>query len=219
MLAWNLLGWPITAAELLPNSSGKSDDKKLGANGFRREERVMSVAGISSSNFFDLTNTTLQNKIQKSRQEFQQLGQDLQSGNLSTAQADFATLQQLNPQAQSSSAALGSNPVAQEFAQLSQDLQSGNTSAAQQDYAKIQQGIQNQSTGTHPHHHHHGGGGGSSAISQLMDQLGQSLQSGNLSSAQQAYSALQQDFLAQTSGALSNQASQPASTSAFTASA
>ena len=27
-----------------------------------------------------------------------------------------------------------------------------------------------------------------------MDQLGQSLQSGNLSSAQQAYSALQQDF-------------------------
>src|SRR5258708_25302671 len=163
----------------------------------------MSVSGISSSNFFDLTNTALQNKIQKSRQEFQQLGQDLQSGNLSTAQADFATLQQLNPQAQSTSAALGS-PVAQEFAQVSQDLQSGNTSAAQQDYAKIQQGIQNQSTGTHPHHHRHGGGGGSSAISQLMDQLGQSLQSGNLSSAQQAYSALQQDFLAQTSRALSN---------------
>jgi hypothetical protein len=219
MLAWNLLGWLITAAELLPNSSGKSDDKRLGANGFRREEIVMSVAGISGSNFFDLTNTALQNKIQKSRQEFRQLGEDLQSGSLSTAQADFATLQQLNPQAQSTSAALGSNPVAQEFAQLSQDLQSGNTSAAQQDYAKIQQGIQDQSTGTHPHHHHYGGGGGSSAISQLMDQLGQSLQSRNLSSAQQAYSALQQDFLAQTSGALSNQASQPASTSAFTASA
>jgi hypothetical protein len=52
-----------------------------------------------------------------------------------------------------------------------------------------------------------------------MDQLSQSLQSGNLSSVQQAYSALQQDFLAQTNGALANQASSEASTSAFTASA
>jgi hypothetical protein len=45
----------------------------------------MSVAGISSSNFFDLTNSALQSKIQKSKQEFQQLGQDLQSRNLSAA--------------------------------------------------------------------------------------------------------------------------------------
>jgi hypothetical protein len=149
VLAWKLLRWLITAAELLPNSSGKSADKGLGANGFRREEIVMSVAGISSNNFFNLTNTALQSKIQKSKQEFQQLGQDLQSGNLSAAQADFATLQQLNPRAQSASPAQG---VAPELAQISQDLQSGNTSASQQDYTKIQQDIQNQSTGTHPHH-------------------------------------------------------------------
>src|SRR5882724_2493687 len=178
----------------------------------------MSVAGISSSSFFNLTNPALQSKIQQSRQEFQQLGQDLQSGNLSAAQADFATLQQLNPQAQSTTSAQTTSPIAQEFAQLSKDLQSGKLSAAQQDYTTIQQDIQNQASGTHPHHHHHGGGGGSSAISQLLDQLGQSLQSSNLSAAQQAYGTLQQDFLAQSNGVLSNQTSPQSGTSAFTAS-
>lgn len=128
-------------------------------------------------------------------------------------------MQQPNPQDQSTSPAQGSDPVAQEFAQLSQDLQSGDISVASRTTQKIKQDIQNQSTGTHPHHHHHGGGGGSSAIHQLMDRLGQSLQSGNLASPQQAYSALQQDSLAQTRGALSHQASQPASMSALTASA
>lgn len=181
----------------------------------------MSVAGISSSNFFGLTNSALQSKIQKSKQEFQQLGQDLQSGNLSAAQTDIAALRQLNPQAQSTTSAQGTSPIAQEVAQLSKDLQSGNLSAAQQDFTIIQQDVQNQASGTHSHHHHHsgGGGGGSSAISQLMDQLGQSLQSGNLTAAQQAYGTLQQDFLAQTNGVLSNQLSPQAGTSTFTASA
>ena len=57
----------------------------------------MSVSGISSSNLFD-SNQSVQNNMQKFRQEFQQLGQDLQSGNLSAAQSDFATLPQLSPQ-------------------------------------------------------------------------------------------------------------------------
>ena len=55
----------------------------------------------------------------------------------------------------------------------------------------------------HAHHHHQGGGGGgASAISQLMQELGQDLQTGSLSAAQQAYSTLQQDFqqFAQSSG-------------------
>jgi len=80
----------------------------------------------------------------------------------------------------------------QDFAQLGQDLQSGNVSAAQQDYSNIQQDIQNHVAQTH--HHHHGGGGESSAISQLFQQLGQDLQSGDLSSAQKAYATLQQDL-------------------------
>jgi len=153
----------------------------------------MSVSGISSSSFFDYSTQSVQNQRQQFQQEFQQLGQDLQSGNLSAAQADFATLQQLTPQGNSTSSAQSSNPIAQAFSQLSQDLQSGNVSAAQKDYATIQQDFQSQAAKAHGHHHHGGGGSGQSEISQLLSQLGQALQSGNLSTAQQAYSTLLQD--------------------------
>jgi outer membrane protein assembly factor BamD (BamD/ComL family) len=155
----------------------------------------MSVSGISSSSLYDTQ--TVQNNFQKVRQEFQQLGQDLQSGNLSAAQSDFTTLQNLLPQSSSTTASQSNNPIAQAFAQLGKDLQSGNLSAAQQDFTTIQQDFKNQASqgqteATHGHHHHHGGG--SSEISQLFDQLGTALQSGNLSSAQQAYGALAQQL-------------------------
>jgi len=86
-------------------------------------------------------------------------------------------------------------PLQQEFQQLGKDLQSGNVPAAQQDYSAIQQGLQKGSASLHAHHHHrvHGGGEGGQ-FSQLFDQLGQALQSGNLTSAQQACTTLQQDF-------------------------
>ena len=169
----------------------------------------MSVASISSSSLFDYNTQSIQNRAQQFRQEFQQLGQDLQSGNLSAAQSDFATLQQSGPQANSTSSSQSNNPLAQDFSQLSQDLQSGNVSAAQQDYAKIQQDFQTQAGQAQGHHHHHGGGGGgASEITQLMDQLGQDLQSGNVSTAQQAYNSLLQDFqqFSQNGGVSSAQA-------------
>jgi len=134
------------------------------------------------------------------QQEFEQLGQDLQTGNLSAAQSDFATLTQLGPQSTSSSSsasAASSNPIAQAFAQLAKDLQSGNLSAAQEDFAAIQQDMQSspgQAGGRHHHHHHGGGAGGENAISSLFSQLGQALQSRDLSTAQQVYSTLQLDF-------------------------
>lgn len=158
----------------------------------------MSVSGISTS----LLNTqTTQNNIQKAQQEFQQLGKDLQSGNLSAAQTDFATLQNLAAPSSSTTASQSNSPIAQAFAQLGKDLQSGNLSAAQQDFTTIQQDFKNQvsqsqTQATHGHHHHHGSGNSSdsSAIGQLFDQLGQALQSGNLSSAQQAYTSLTQQL-------------------------
>ncbi len=159
----------------------------------------MSVAGISSSNLFSYGSQYVQGKMQQMQQEFKQLGTDLQSGNLAAAQSDFASLQQLNPQSTSSSSSTSqtSSPIAQAFTQLSKDLQSGNLSAAQQDYSTIQQDMQSQSSQAHGHHHHHGGGGSSSqesSVNQLFTQLGQALQSGSLSSAQQLYSTLQQEF-------------------------
>jgi outer membrane protein assembly factor BamD (BamD/ComL family) len=166
----------------------------------------MSVSGISSSSLYDTQ--TVQNNFQKAQQEFQQLGKDLQSGNLSAAQSDFTTLQNLLPQSTAATTASQSgNPIAQAFAQLGKDLQSGNLSAAQSDFATIQQDFKNQaSQGTQAssgHHHHHGGG--SSEVSQLFDQLGQDLQSGDLSAAQQTFGALAQKFQqsAATNGLLS----------------
>ena len=159
----------------------------------------MSVAGISSSNLFNV-NDSRESIQSEMRQEFAQLGQDLQSGNLSAAQSDFATLTQLGPQSTSSSSsasAASNSPMAQAFAQLSKDLQSGNLSAAQQDFATIQQDMQANAVqaGGHRHHHRGGGeGGGQNGISSLFSQLGQALQSGDLSTAQQVFSTLQQDF-------------------------
>lgn len=155
----------------------------------------MSLSGISSSNLFHYETSSVQNQRQQFQQEFQQLGQDLQSGNLSAAQSDFATLQQIVSNNSATQSTAGSNPLAQAFSQLGQDLQSGNLSAAQQDFTNIQQYLRNQASQAHGHHHHHGGSNEqSNSISQLFQQLGQSLQSGNVSNAQQIYNTIVQDF-------------------------
>jgi len=153
----------------------------------------VSVSGILSSSLYNYNTQSIQQKGQQFRQDFQQLGQDLQAGNLTAAQSDFASLQQL--QQGNSSSSTSNNPVAQDFSQLATDLKSGSISAAQQDYAKIQQDVQSQGPKVHSHHHHHhGGGAGATDITQTMDDLGQALQSGNTSTAQQAYSSLEQEF-------------------------
>jgi hypothetical protein len=153
----------------------------------------MSVSGISSSSLFDLLNSVSgPSQQQQLQQEFQQLGKDLTAGDLSAAQSDFATLQKDAPAA-TSTAAQSNSPIAQAFQQLSQDLQSGNLSGAQQDFSTIQQDVQAHGGG---HHHHSESASGSqqNPITELFTELGQALQSGNLSVAQQAYTSLQQDF-------------------------
>lgn len=175
----------------------------------------MSVTGITSSLLSYLDQTSNSNKppianLQEFEQDFQQLGQDLQSGNLSAAQSDFATLEQVGPASLSNTSATN-NPVAKAFQQLAQDLQSGNLSAAQQDYSQIQQKFQ-QLSAQGGEHHHHGGG----QIGQLFQQLGQDLQSGNLSGAQQTFATLQQDL--QNFTANGGQSSSSSSSSASTVS-
>jgi outer membrane protein assembly factor BamD (BamD/ComL family) len=163
------------------------------------------LGGIASSGLFgyltqNLSGSSSTTNGSNFQQEFQQLGQDLQSGNLSAAQSEFATLQQ--GVTQTSSATQSSSPIAQAFSKLSQDLQSGNLTAAQSDYSTLQQDMQTQAASAHGHHRHHHGGSSEnsgSAVSQLFNELGTALQAGNLSSAQQAYSTLRQD-LAGTGG-------------------
>jgi outer membrane protein assembly factor BamD (BamD/ComL family) len=162
---------------------------------------------------FAAYNSSGQNKFQQIQQGFQQLGQDLRAGNLSQAQSEFSALQQLLPsQLQTTanttqSGAQTSNPVAQAISQLGQDLNSGNLTAAQSDFTTLQQDIQQQqATGGGGHHHHfHAGNSQSSGqqngIASLFASLGQALQSGNLTAAQQTYSTLQQDFQQFSGGA------------------
>ena len=171
----------------------------------------MGIFGIASSILGQISSATAPNpNKQQFKQGFQQLGQDLQSGNLSQAQSDFTSLQQLLPSGQQNSllapasGAQSSNPLAIAVSQLAQDLKSGNLTAAQSDFATVQQDLQQvgqQSGAAHGHHHHHHSDADSgqsssqpNSISTLFGQLGQDLQSGNVSAAQQAYSSLQQDF-------------------------
>ena len=171
----------------------------------------MGIFGIASGILGQIGSAATPNpNKQQFKEGFQQLGQDLQSGNLSQAQSDFASLQQLLPSGQQSSlltpvsGAQNSNPLAAAVSQLAQDLKSGNLTAEQSDFASFQQDLQQagpQSGAAHGHHHHHHSDNDSSqsssqpnSISTLFGQLGQDLQSGNVSAAQQAYSSLQQDF-------------------------
>mgnify|MGYP001319184475 CR=1 FL=1 len=157
----------------------------------------MSVSGISSTNLLELlgTETTGQSQKQQLQQEVQQLGKDLSAGNLSAAQADFATLQKDAPPA-TSATSQSNNPIAQAFQKLAQDLKSGNLSAAQQDFSTVQQDVQAQASGGHHHHSHRPSSSAAQQgpLAQLFSELGQALQSGNLSAAQTAYTTLQQDF-------------------------
>jgi outer membrane protein assembly factor BamD (BamD/ComL family) len=173
----------------------------------------MSIAGISSSTLFDSSALNIQSRIQRFQHNYQQLGQDLQSGNLSAAQSDCTALQQSGLQSSSTSQPQTSNPLAQDFSQLSQDLGTGNLSASQQDFAKLQQDLQGAAPRAH-HHHHHENDAAANPISQLFTQLGQALQSGNLSNAQQAYSTLLQDFQQFGQGA-SQTPSTPSASPAF----
>lgn len=133
--------------------------------------------------------------------EFQQLGQDLQAGNLTQAQKDYATLTQNVPGLSNSQNA--NNPVVQAFNQLGQDLQAGNLQAAQSDYATVQQDAQQNATQAHGHHRHHHHVENSeqsessqhqNSINQAFSQLAQSLQAGNLTGAQSAFATLQNDL-------------------------
>jgi hypothetical protein len=163
----------------------------------------MSVSGVSSSDPLQTSVAQgLQNKFQQIQAQFQKIGQDLQSGNLTQAQADYATLSKQLPgsqQASTSTAAGPTSTLAKAFQTLGQDLQAGNLAASQADFATIQQDTQLQGTGqAHGHHHHHGGAASSqqtdSTLQQDLTSLGKALQSGSLSTAQQAYSTLQSDL-------------------------
>ena len=157
----------------------------------------MSIAGISST-FLLNSLSPRQTSLQQFKDEFQQLGQDLQASNLTAAQADYAQLQQIEQQKNSSTSQSNTtNSVSQLFAQLGKDLSSNNVSSAQDDFNDIMKAIQSRGGSQVHHHHHHRGAGSSSQTSAVqtdLNTLGQALQAGNLSAAQSAYTSVQTDL-------------------------
>jgi hypothetical protein len=147
----------------------------------------MPVSGVSVSSLFNNIIPGFQN-TQLIQQEFQQLEQDLQSGNLSAAQSDSTALDHLLPQLTSAAPAQSSSPLAQALNQLSQDLQGGSLSAAQQDCSTIKQYFQEAGIEA-PSSHAGGGGGMASQVRQVFSQLSKNC---DLISRAQIYNIIQQ---------------------------
>ena len=115
----------------------------------------MSVSANSSGNVLNQANS-LQNASQQQRNEFQQLTQALQSGNLTNAQQAFGALT-----SSATSSGLLSVQLTQDLSKLGSALQSNNLTGARNAYSSVQQDLHNSNPRTAHHHHPHGGGGGS----------------------------------------------------------
>jgi len=117
-----------------------------------RLEISMSITGILNN--LVTTSPATTTRASQLQQDFQQLGQDLNADNLSSAKQDFAALQ---TDAQRRASFMhqfhhrisgDTGAFSQLFQQLAQALQSGDLSAAQQAYANLQQDLQQLSQNT-----------------------------------------------------------------------
>ena len=179
-------------------------------SGFTGTHHVQSRSEQIRDEFKKLGQDLQSNNLSQAQQDFTALSQNLSGASQSSSPVSVAT-------GATGVAASATNSLLQQFNQLGQALQSGNLQAAQQDYTAIRQAVQ-QNAGTtlssaqpaaghhhHSHHHHVERSQDSSSasssssqeahsIEQAFGQLAQSLSTGNLQGAQQAYSALQTDL-------------------------
>jgi hypothetical protein len=133
----------------------------------------VSIAGITSTNFNHLAD--VQSNFQKIQSEFKQLGQDLRAGDLTQAQADFLTLSQslASPPNFVGPAAVGQ-----------QSSSSGAFAGAPPNFVRpnaVGRAPQANSVSSSHHRIH---------FRQALSHLGQALQPGNLSAAQQAFATM-----------------------------
>ena len=157
----------------------------------------MSISGISSS-----TNAHYQDpmsQLQSVRQDFSSLTTSLASGDLTGAQNAFATLMQDlggNTSAQSGQQTGAPSQLDTDLTTLGNALNSssGDLTAAQKAFATLLQDLK--AGGLHHHHHHHTGRAQNTTGSLDTDltTLGNALQSGDLTGAQNAFATLLQDL-------------------------
>lgn len=181
----------------------------------------MSVSSIASSTGVGLNQTNWRSTVKQGKQDFNQLLGALQSGDVQGAQQAYAAMQQLLPGMQAATQAsagaagnVAANAVTTDFSALGTALSSGSLSGAQDAVAKLQQDAQTYQQGNHKFgslEHAEGicksmqqsatnganpnnSAGSGTSLNVDMTALGQALQSGNISSAQDAYAKLQQDL-------------------------
>ncbi|MBA3915438.1 MAG: hypothetical protein H0X25_16610 [Acidobacteriales bacterium] len=105
---------------------------------------ISAVSGISVNSPAQSL-ATRKDEFQKT---FKQLGDDLQSGDLEAAKADFAQIQQLAGNKVPDRP--GNKQIAQQLQQLQQDLQTGDLTSAQKSYDSVKSDLQARAA----HHHH-----------------------------------------------------------------
>jgi hypothetical protein len=108
----------------------------------------MSISSVTSSLATGLSQANPPNLFKQLQQDFKQLNESLQSGDLSGAQQAYTSIQKLmgNDVTASQTQASGStaNPVQNDFAAPGQALQSGDLSTTQSAFTQLQQNLQAQ---------------------------------------------------------------------------
>jgi hypothetical protein len=100
----------------------------------------VSTSSISSLSASTLLDELLKYKAESKQNALDQLGTDLQAGNLSAAQADYATLtgdSSSSTSSSTSSTTAPQDPVVEDLVTLGKDLKSGDTAAAENDYTNL----------------------------------------------------------------------------------
>ena len=141
----------------------------------------MAVSGVcASTNNYQ---STVQNNFKQRQQDFQNLADALQAGNLQGVQQAFAVLQQDRSSSSSVAGVTGtqqagqSSPLRQDIQALQSALQSNDLAGAQKALTTFQPDLQQ--AGHTQHRYHHGGGQG--GILQTLASFVSELYSGNSS--------------------------------------
>jgi len=114
----------------------------------------MSISRVSSAT--SAYQADVQSALQRLKNDFMDLAESLDSGDLAAAQKAFAALMQdlqSAGQAQSSDQTGGAGQQTYDFGALAKALTSGDLAGAQKAFAALTQDIQN-TRPTHHHHHH-----------------------------------------------------------------
>ncbi len=150
----------------------------------RQSGRAGAGAAAQAQDQYVSSASQAQNAEQTAQQDYTQIGQDLQAGDLTNAQSAYSNLLQLVQAYQGPSSS--NTAIPSDFATLGQDLQAGNLTQSQSAFTQLQSDIQ--AATQNP----------VQQVQQDYTQLASALQSGNLTGAQSAFAALEQALQTQS---------------------